>query len=559
MISLEDPAATAEVVGAKAAELARARRLGLPVLPGVALAAEHSLAALRLGVAALTSGGSGAARLAIMNFDLDENLRRELTAAAGGLAESLVVRSSSPYEADGTWAGAFVSYVGVNREELGVAVRGCWASVFSPDALGRCEAQGIDPAMLRMAVLVQPEIGCEFAGTARVHADATVSISATRGSPVGLMSGWRSSLNAVVRADHRLDAGTAATVPAGYLLEVAGLARRVKQELGDDVIEWGRAADGLFLLQCRRSKVAVQSAEQGALAALAGFASPLAMRAARLVARFPGPLGEELILPWAITTDHLPHAHELSAAKIDPPTAAAEVRALAQTLVGAVWPVAPERAQEIARQALVGLRDGQLAELPIEPKPLRSSLIGLSRRLIALLRGIGLHLAGAGIIGRDDEMWRFTLAELNLLMRNHGPGPVANALSTWGSRWERFLEAVVVAGGEHFWGVGASPGTGAGVARFLASPAGPLPELPAAPRPVIIVRQPLAAFAPLLWNAAGLIALTGSPGAHLMEVAESLRVPAVVGCPIDHLITSSATQHLLAVDGSTGLVAALAP
>lgn len=558
MISLEDPAATPDVVGAKAAELARARRLGLPVLPGVVLAAGHSLDALRLGVAALTTGGSGAARLVIMSCDLDRDLCRELTAAVRDLAESLVVRSSSPYEADGTWAGAFVSYVGVKSEELGIAVRGCWASVFSPDALGRCEAQGIDPAMLRMAVLVQPEIHCEFAGTARVHADATVSISATRGSPVGLMAGWRSSLNSVVRADDRLDGGGAAVLPGDDLVEVAGLARRVRQELGDDVIEWGRTARGLFLLQCRRSKVALQSAGQRAAMTVKEFASPLAMRAARLIGRFPGPLGEELILPWAITTDHLLHAHELNPAKIDPSTVAAEVHSLVQTLVGTVWPVAPERAQEIARQALVALRDGQPTEIPIAPRPLRPSLLGLSRRLIALLRGLGLHLASAGMIREDDEMWRFTLAELDLLIRNHGPRPIANALPAWAGRWERFLEAAVVAGGEHFWGVGASPGTAVGVARFVASPAGPLPSLPKAHRPVIVVRQPLAAYAPLLWNAAAVVALTGSPGAHLIEVAESLRVPAVVGCPIDHLITGSGAEHLLTVDGSAGLVAVLA-
>ena len=81
---------------------------------------------------------------------------------------------------------------------------------------------------------------------------------------------------------------------------------------------------------------------------------------------------------------------------------------------------------------------------------------------------------------------------------------------------------------------------------------------------MIVVQYPLPNFAPLLWDAAGLVALGGAPSAHLMEVARSLTVPAVVGCPVDDLLDVRATGrgperalHLGTVDGDEGRVAVL--
>ncbi|MFC0082036.1 PEP-utilizing enzyme, partial [Aciditerrimonas ferrireducens] len=49
------------------------------------------------------------------------------------------------------------------------------------------------------------------------------------------------------------------------------------------------------------------------------------------------------------------------------------------------------------------------------------------------------------------------------------------------------------------------------------------------PGAVVVVRRPAPQLAPALWVAAGLVAERGSGAAHLVEVARSLRVPAVVG------------------------------
>jgi len=67
---------------------------------------------------------------------------------------------------------------------------------------------------------------------------------------------------------------------------------------------------------------------------------------------------------------------------------------------------------------------------------------------------------------------------------------------------------------------------------------------------VMVVERPLIVFAPLLWKAAALVSRTGSPAAHLCEVARSLRVPAVVSAPVQ----PAAGGTILAVDGERGIV-----
>ena len=130
-------------------------------------------------------------------------------------------------------------------------------------------------------------------------------------------------------------------------------------------------------------------------------------------------------------------------------------------------------------------------------------------------------------------------------------------------RWEPFLASVALANGEFRDGLAASAGIGAGRAVWVSSPTA---VDHVRPRDVIVVQYPLSNFAPLLWDAAGLVALGGSPSAHLMEVARSLTVPAVVGCPLDDLIDTQryvgngegdAGDLLVTVDGDGGRVAVL--
>ncbi|MBV8151669.1 MAG: hypothetical protein JOY59_08935 [Candidatus Eremiobacteraeota bacterium] len=94
-------------------------------------------------------------------------------------------------------------------------------------------------------------------------------------------------------------------------------------------------------------------------------------------------------------------------------------------------------------------------------------------------------------------------------------------------------------------------GVGRGVGRYLEFPqeGGALP-----PGSVLIVARPLAAFAPLLWNAAGLVCRAGGAGAHLIEVARSLDVPTVMRCRLDDVVAAGAENFVLTVDGDEGCV-----
>ena len=161
--------------GAKAAWLARGRRAGLPILPGVVVSADVSMPYLQAGADALPHRGSGGARLVVGQAELPAGLKDEIRQSATHLTSPLVVRSSSLLEGSGKWSGAFTSYLDVNQEELPKAVAGCWASAFTVSTLERFSAAGIDPAAAAMAVLIQPALQPDFGGTARLDGDeATV-------------------------------------------------------------------------------------------------------------------------------------------------------------------------------------------------------------------------------------------------------------------------------------------------------------------------------------------------------------------------------------------------
>jgi phosphocarrier protein FPr len=73
------------------------------------------------------------------------------------------------------------------------------------------------------------------------------------------------------------------------------------------------------------------------------------------------------------------------------------------------------------------------------------------------------------------------------------------------------------------------------------------------PRQVVVAPLPVPALSSLLWDAAGLVTTGGSAGAHLIEVARSLGVPAVVQC--DGLRPDVVSPDtVIAVDGDRGQV-----
>jgi rifampicin phosphotransferase len=99
-----------------------------------------------------------------------------------------------------------------------------------------------------------------------------------------------------------------------------------------------------------------------------------------------------------------------------------------------------------------------------------------------------------------------------------------------------------------------SAGTGCGRA-VLASDVTKAGEL--TPRSVLVAEYPVARYAQMLLGAAGLVTNGGSGAAHLVAVARSLGVPAVVGCDLTSLIRQS-TDTYVAIDGEHGEVGVLA-
>lgn len=437
VVRLDDPEALdVSTVGAKAANLARARRAGLPALDGFVVTLAASIEPLSRAAAELGRRGSGAARMVLLRDELDEALVTEIGEAAAGMTEPLIARSSSALEGEGTWAGAFASLPELRREEVPKALRSVWSAMFTLEALELFEAAGIEPGSAGMGVLVQTELAPDCGGAATVDGGNSVRISAVNGSPRDLLAGWVPGVRATVARDSSVSGDEALeSIGAGTLGEVAALARASAAELDCNLVEWAVTGGTPVLLQVQRSRAPRPPANAGGA-------------------------GD----------------HEAGLEKLRRP-----------------------EALTMAREALA--------------RP-RTEPLGRNR------------------VGRD--------------------------------RWEPFLASVAMANGEFHDGVAASPGVGAGRLVWVSSPTA---VDHVRPRDVIVVQYPLANFAPLLWDAAGLVALGGAPSAHLIEVARSLTVPAVVGCPLDDLIGPTASLGaagddaerclLGTVDGHEGRVAVL--
>ena len=544
-----DPA----IVGVKAAGLAAAANAGLPVLPGWILPLEASAAAIAAGARALETAGRASAYLAAMDAAVPSPLPSR--AASDGERASFVVRSSTGLDDDGRWSGAFASYLGVEPGDLPAAVRGCWASAFSGDALGRCAEAGVDVDTLRIAALVQPFLRLDAGGTARVREDGAIDVSVAPGGPSGVVAGRRGGRDVKVGADGRIVGEIESSVPAATVSAAAGVSRRAADSVAATTIEWGAVGDEVYLLQIGPAGPAEAPSEDPAPHIRAHHAPvpPGAERLARLVTAFPGPLGDELVLPWALGAGEASAVVEIGADPVgvhDPASALAEARSLADRATAEVWgappPLARERAAEVMRLLLRGrVTDGvrAIAGLgALDPD--------VARRIVGLVRAVGELLAGAGLLPSPQLVWRLTGEEVDRAIAGTPP-----ALRSGPGRWEPFVAEVVRARGRGSHAVPVAPGIGAGRVR-------PVRRLRSLDRPgsreVLVAPLPLPHLAPLLWHCAALVTAAGTSGAHLFEVARSLGVPAVIGPEIGtDADTLGESGSLVAVDGDTGRVSIL--
>jgi hypothetical protein len=553
-IALTDKhAQSAESVGAKAAHLAQAVQAGFPVLPGLVIPASMSTQPLRAPLRAAQGGSVHAAQLSVPEPDTDQlfAVRSAIRQLTDG---SLAVRSSSPLEADARWSGAFTSFLDVNFAELPVAIRGVWASVVSPAVIGRALAQQIEISELSIAVLIQPFIAPDYGGTATVRGDI-VTVRGIAGSPAPLLSGWETGVAAVVDRNGAAAGDRAiALLSTAVVGAVADLAKALSLCLGYDSIEWAYINGQPVILQAGAADHRAASAEHHS-ASTVGRIRPLppsAVAAAAHVVRFAGALGEATILPLVLPDAHVPVSREAMA------TDAAHAANL--------WLGARQLAARLLSARLGHLKNPtsavreMLAELQLDPARALESLAelppvpsGSIADLVGRLEAIGGWLCRTGRLIDGRRIW--TLSEVQLtkliLVADDATPPISSRAT---HRWDGLLFDAVMAFGQSSEGESAAPGTGAGPVQYVDG--GPRSERHLL-RPVVVAPRPLPRLAPLLWQASALVTFGGSGAAHLVEVAASLGVPAVVACrAAEGLFLDRQTRpQLAAVDGHAGIAA----
>ncbi|MGN9845868.1 PEP/pyruvate-binding domain-containing protein [Nonomuraea sp. H19] len=173
--------AAADTCGGKAGALGALLRAGLPVPDGFVVSFAVYLAAVRdldLGPFAGESDDLDATRQAIESRPVHATVIDALGRALDELGDPPVaVRSSAANEDTGqaSAAGQHESFLAVHGvSEVADAVRACWASLFSPRAIGYRGASGRDHQPsddLAMAVIVQRHLDAEVSGVMFTPAD----------------------------------------------------------------------------------------------------------------------------------------------------------------------------------------------------------------------------------------------------------------------------------------------------------------------------------------------------------------------------------------------------
>ncbi|HVH24450.1 MAG TPA: PEP/pyruvate-binding domain-containing protein [Pseudonocardia sp.] len=171
------------LAGGKGANLGELARAGLPVPPGFVLTTaayrafvtengldERVVEIARLPAAAGPGEYEAAAeriRTLFSSASIPRELAVELADAYTALGEPPVaVRSSATAEdlEGASFAGQQDTYLNIRAGELSTAVRDCWASLWTARALTYRARQGIDPATVSLAVVVQEMVEADAAG-----------------------------------------------------------------------------------------------------------------------------------------------------------------------------------------------------------------------------------------------------------------------------------------------------------------------------------------------------------------------------------------------------------
>jgi phosphohistidine swiveling domain-containing protein len=173
-----------EIAGGKGANLGELIKAGLPVPPGFVLttaAYRYFVAASGIGDQVLAAAGlppdagleayqepSAQIRSLFGSWSVPDSMAQEVLDACGPLSgQPLAVRSSATTEdlAGASFAGQQDTFLNVRGiDPLLAAIRDCWASLWTSRAMAYRARQGIDPAGLALAVVVQQMVPADAAG-----------------------------------------------------------------------------------------------------------------------------------------------------------------------------------------------------------------------------------------------------------------------------------------------------------------------------------------------------------------------------------------------------------
>jgi pyruvate, water dikinase len=298
-LSATDPG----VVGPKAANLAALARAGLPTPGGFCLTADayrHQIAHLKVGD--LVDSFADASPPQRRRLSVEIRLKLYEQPIAPEILEPLMaawrtqrtasgqpgaIRSSALIEdrADTSFAGQFESFLGIADEaEFLIAVRACWAALWTTNARRYMENHGLNPSDTAMSVLIQPTVVARASGGGLSEtAEGQMLISATWGLGSAIAQGELVPDRIVLsrqgfvrkmeagRKDHRETCGHGGTAPqavpadlvrepcldAGQAVTLGRLLRKTETLMDMPVeIEWALDKEGFKLLQSRPLHVA---------------------------------------------------------------------------------------------------------------------------------------------------------------------------------------------------------------------------------------------------------------------------------------------------------------
>lgn len=271
-----------EEVGGKCASLIQLMQLGMPVpVAMVITTSAYEEQAIRCGLNEKIlplieqQDWAGVERAALEIFTsclLDEGVSNALRYRYHKMmSPAVAVRSSATCEDqdEASSAGQYETYLNVQGEEgLLLAVRKCWASLWSRRALVYRSRRSIDHFSARMAVIIQEMIPAEAAGVLFTidplkQDEKHIRIEIVPGLGEALVSGN------VAGDVYRVDRGTLTETGGGsgsgllapeLLVKLCSMALRIEEHFGTPQdIEFATAKEKVYLLQARPMTALVES------------------------------------------------------------------------------------------------------------------------------------------------------------------------------------------------------------------------------------------------------------------------------------------------------------